>query len=142
MGDIRRNIRRSTMPHFSYDHVHLVSADPVKAAEWYKKAFDAKTVAVGKYPDGGDRVELTIEGSRILIRSQRDAKQSANDVPKSRRGLHVVHFKPEVLKAAVAYIKGKGIPFLEEPRLSLPSGHTVAFLMAPDNVMIELVEEK
>jgi len=142
MGDIEKIKRRKSMPHFSYDHVHLVSADPAKAAEWYKKAFDAKTIAVGKYPDGGDRVELTIEGSRILIRSPRDAKQSKNDIPKNRRGIEHFGLKVDDMKAAVAYIKGKGIPFLEEPRLSLPSGHTVAFLMAPDNVMIELVEEK
>ncbi len=130
------------MPKFSYDHVHLVSADPVKAADWYKKAFDAKVIDIGKYPDGGDRVELTLEGTRILIRSPRDAKQAVADVPKSRRGLEHFGLKVDNMKAAVAYIKGKGIPFLEEPRISLPSGHTVAFLMAPDNVMIELVEEK
>ena len=46
------------------------------------------------------------------------------------------------MNAAVAYIKSKGIKFLEEPRISLPSGNTVAFLMAPDNVMIELVKGK
>ena len=130
------------MPHFSYDHVHLVSADPVKAAEWYKKAFGAKTILVGKYPDGGDRVELSIEGTRLLIRSPRDAGQSSDDVPKSRRGLEHFGLKVDDMNAAVAYIKSKGIKFLEEPRISLPSGNTVAFLMAPDNVMIELVKGK
>lgn len=130
------------MPHFSYDHIHLVSANPIEAGKWYQKAFDAKLLNTGKYPDGGDRVELTIEGTRLLIRSQRDTKQSTEDAPKSRRGLEHFGLKVDDMNAAVASIKSRGIKFLEEPRLSLPSGHTVAFLMAPDNVMIELVAEK
>ena len=130
------------MPKFKYDHVHLVSQNPLKAAEFYEKAFDAKRVASGKYPDGGDRVELSIEGTRLLIRSPRDVSQSVNDTPKKRRGLEHFGLRVDDINAAVAYIKSKGIKFLEEPRISLPSGNTVAFLMAPDDVMIELVQGK
>ncbi len=62
--------------------------------------------------------------------------------PKKRRGLEHFGLSVDDMNAAVAYIKSKGIKFLEEPRISLPSGNTVAFLMAPDNVMIELVQGK
>ena len=130
------------MAKFSYDHVHLVSADPKKAAAWYEKAFDAKIKEVGKYPDGGDRVELSLAGTRLLIRSPRGAGQSADDSPHGRRGLEHFGLLVDDMKSAVAAIKSKGIKFLEEPRISLPSGNTVAFLMGPDNVMIELVQSK
>ena len=130
------------MPQFSYDHVHLVSVDPRKAATWYERAFGAKIKEVGKYPDGGDRVELSLAGTRILIRSPRGASQSAEDSPHGRRGLEHFGLKVDDMNAAVAAIKAKGIKFLEEPRISLPSGNTVAFLMGPDNVMIELVQSK
>ncbi len=130
------------MPQFSYDHIHLVSADPNKAAKWYEQAFGAKIKETGKYPDGGDRVELSLSGTRLLIRSPRGATQSAEDSPHSRRGLEHFGLKVDDMRAAVAAIKSKGIKFQEEPRISLPSGNTVAFLMGPDNVLIELVQAK
>jgi catechol 2,3-dioxygenase-like lactoylglutathione lyase family enzyme len=130
------------MPVFKYDHVHLVCADPVKAAAWYEKVLCATIKEVGRYPDGGGRVELDLAGTRFLIRAPRNANQSAEDNPRGRRGLEHFGVTVENLNDAVAYIKSKGIKFYLEPYVSMPSGHNVAFIMGPDNVLIELVEGK
>jgi methylmalonyl-CoA/ethylmalonyl-CoA epimerase len=102
-------------------------------------AFDAKQGAVTSRPDGGVTVRLNIEGIIILIMSARDESQSAEDSPKKRYGLEHFGLYTDNLDAAVADLKAKGVRFVEEIRVA-PSGAKIAFLMAPDNVMIELVE--
>ena len=127
------------MPSYWFGHIHLISPDPVKTAEFYEMAFDAKRGAVTPRPDGGVSVQLNIEGVRILIMSARDESQNAEDSPKKRYGLEHFGLNTDNLDAAVADLKAKGVRFVEEIRLA-PSGVRIAFLMAPDNVMIELVE--
>ncbi len=128
------------MAQYTYDHVHLVSPNPLKAAEFYEWAFNAKRVAVGKYPEGGTRVELSLEGTRLLIRTPRDTSRSAEDDPGKRSGLEHFGLRTDDIEAAVADIKKKGIKLLEEVRVAPATGARVAFLMAPDNVMIELLQ--
>lgn len=122
------------MPNYSYDHVHLVSLDLAKTAKFYENAFGAKVVSITP-----TRAELTIEGTRILIRSPREGGQAA-DEPAKRMGLEHFGFYTDNLAAAVADLKAKGVRILDESRVSAPSPPRIAFLMAPDNVMIELVQ--
>jgi hypothetical protein len=42
------------------------------------------------------------------------------------------------MDAAVAHLNSKGVKLVEGPKFSLPSRYTVAFVMAPDNVLIDL----
>ncbi len=130
------------MPQYVYDHVHLVSPDPRRAAAFYERAFNAKLVAEGKYPEGGTRVELELGGTRLLIRSPRGTGQSTEDAPVKRLGLEHFGVRVDNIEAAVAELKAKGIKLLEEIRVSAPTGAKIAFLMAPDNVMIEIVQRK
>ena len=140
------------MPRYKYDHVHLISPTPFEAAAFYEQVFNAKRVSVGKYPDGGTRVELNIEGTRIIIRSLGYEGTLATDNPQKRYGLEHICFGTDDIEAAVADLKKKGARFVrydrkiikyvtEEIGLSLsavPEGNKVVFVMAPDNVLIEL----
>ncbi|MBM2824847.1 MAG: hypothetical protein HW402_511 [Dehalococcoidales bacterium] len=130
------------MPQYTYDHIHLVSPDPRSAAAFYERAFNARRVAEGKYPEGGSRVELELAGSRLLIRSPRGVEQSAEDNPVERRGLEHFGLRVDNIEAAVADLKAKGVKFIEEIRVSAPTGAKIAFVMAPDNVMIEILQRK
>ena len=126
------------MSSYWFDHIHLISPDPEKTAEFYEMAFDARRVAVTPRPSGGVSVELNIKGARLLIMSARDESQSAEDSPKKRYGLEHFGLQTDNLDAAVADLKAKGVRFVEE-RVA-PSGTKIAFLLAPENVLIELVE--
>jgi catechol 2,3-dioxygenase-like lactoylglutathione lyase family enzyme len=126
------------MPKYSYDHVHLVSADPVKAADFYIRAFGAKKVSETPSPTGTS-VALSIEGTRLLIRPPRDNK-SKEDAPRARRGLEHFGLRTDDIKGAVADLKAKGVKILDDIRVFAPSGSTIAFVEAPDNVQIELVQ--
>ncbi len=50
-------------PNYWYDHVHLISSDPVKTAEFYEKMFDARRVSVSELGAGRVSVELDLNGS-------------------------------------------------------------------------------
>ena len=130
------------MQRYKYDHVHLVSPDPRGTATFYERAFNARRVAEGRYPDGGSRVELEIEGTRLLIRSPNSAEQSAEDNPAGRHGLEHFGLRVDNIEAAVADLKAKGVEFIDEIQVSMPTGAKIAFLMAPDNVMIEILQKK
>ena len=127
------------MAAYWFDHVHIISPDPEKTAEFYEMAFDAKRVAVTQRPSGGVSVELNIKGARLLIMSARDENQNAEDSPKKRHGLEHFGLRTDNLEAAVADLKAKGVRFVEEIRVA-PSGAKIAFLLAPENVLIELLE--
>ena len=128
------------MPKYSYDHVHLFSTDPLGAAKFYEHALNAKRLADGKYPDGNVRVELNIEGTTILIRSPKEPDKRSEDNPSSRYGLEHFGLCVDDIKAAVADLKEKGVQIIEDIQVSMPTGVKIAFIMAPDNVMIELVQ--
>jgi lactoylglutathione lyase len=128
------------MPKFTVDHVHLVSADATKAAKWYERVFCAEIIPVPKFPDGRDRAEVSLGGIRILIRSPRGESQSNQDSPMTRHGLEHFGIRVDNMDAAIAQLKAKGVKLVEGPKLSQPSGYRIAFVMAPDNVLIELAQ--
>jgi lactoylglutathione lyase len=128
------------MPTFTFEHIHLVSIDPTKAAKWYEAVFGAKIIPVPKFADGRDRAEVRLGGLRLLIRSPRSESLPSEDSPMSRGGLEHFGIRVDNMDAAVAHLTSKGVTLLEGPKLSLPSGYTVAFVMAPDNVLIELLQ--
>jgi catechol 2,3-dioxygenase-like lactoylglutathione lyase family enzyme len=129
------------MPTYFYDHIHIISPDPEKSARFYEKVFNAKMVAVTPHPQGGNRVELSIQGTRLLIKPPRDAGQSAEDVPAKRLGLEHWGLGTDDIEAAVADLKANGATILEGIKSATPpSTAKVAFVMGPDNVMIEVVQ--
>ena len=129
------------MLRYVYDHIHLVSPDPRGTAMFYMQAFNAKRVAEGKYPDGGTRVELEIEGTRLLIRSPRSTAQLAEDNPEGRQGLEHFGLRVDNIEAAVTALKAKGVIFIKDIQVLMPTGVKIAFVMAPDNVMIEILQK-
>lgn len=128
------------MPQYTYDHVHLVSTDPLKTAAFYERAFNARMVSSGQMPEGGSRVELNIEGTRLLIRTPRDAGSSSKDEPKKRSGLEHFGLRTNDIEAAVADLKAKGVKIVDELRV-IAGGTKIAFVMAPDNVLIEILQK-
>jgi len=121
------------VPKYTYHHVHVNSPDPVKTAEFYEKMFGAKKEDVIKHPDGGAMVHLNLHGSLIWVSSSKSQPPFY--------GLHHFGFITDNIEAAVAELKANGVKLLRD--ISSPSpGVKAAVLCAPDNVLIELWEEK
>ncbi len=127
------------MPSYWYDHVHLISPDPVKTAEFYEKMFNARRVSVGELGAGRVMVELDLNGSRVLIKTGNVRTGAASGSSDPAHGLEHFGIRTDNLEAAVADLKVKGVQFKEEIREIRP-GVKISFLWAPENVLIELLE--
>ncbi len=127
------------MPAYRYDHIHLVSPNAVKTAEFYEKMFNAKRVNVREATPGAVSVELDLSGSRVLIKTGNVGTEAAAGSADPAHGLEHFGIKTDDLEAAVADLKAKGVKFRDEIRQIRP-GVKISFLWAPENVLIELLE--
>ena len=128
------------MPSYWYDHVHLISPDPVKTAEFYERMFNAKRVSVTERGAGLVSVELDLNGSRVLIKPGNVRTETPPGSSDPAHGIEHFGIKTDDLETAVADLKAKGVQFKEEIREIRP-GVKISFLWAPENVLIELLEK-
>ena len=119
------------MPKYFFDHIHLISADPLKTAEFYEKNFGATKESVREMPGGRSTVVMDMTGVTILISPQRD--------PSSPIGLTHFGFRTDELDPAVAGLKAEGVEFSMDITEIRP-GFRISFFNAPENVSVELTE--
>ena len=125
-------------PTYRYDHMHLRSRDVKKTAEYYHQMFDAKIVE-SIQSDGKPRTDLDLNGLTIFIAAvpPEAAVPPGPTVPYV--GLDHFGLRVENMDEAVAELKRRGASFMMEPRTIRP-GVRIAFVQAPENVRIELLE--
>ena len=124
------------MPTYTYDHIHLRSRDPMETARYFNKMFDA-AILESTQSDGRPRVDLDINGLTIYL-----ARADENTPPgpvDPHLGLDHFGLRVDNLDAAAAELKERGAEFSVEPH-DLRPGLRIAFVRAPDDVRIELLE--
>ena len=126
------------MPSYTYDHIHLRTRDPEATTKYYHEMFGAKIIE-SVQSDGQSRVDIDLNGLTIFV-----ARVSPEDdipVPPADPHMGLDHFGLRVdnLDEAAADLKSKGAEFSMEPR-DLRPGVRIAFVRAPDDVRIELLE--
>jgi predicted enzyme related to lactoylglutathione lyase len=137
----RNIIRRFNMAKFWFDHLHLVVPDPEKIADFFVKAFGAEKVSVDKLPDGRIRAELSIIGGRMIINTPMANDNRSPDSPQKRYGTEHFGMKVDDLESALHQCQAAGGKLVREVTQIRP-GTRIAFFMAPDNVLVELLEMK
>ena len=126
------------MSNYTYDHIHIRSQDPMATALWYEKMFGAKIIE-STQPDGSQRVDLDINGLTVFImRVSEDEPTPGADTDVSL-GLDHFGLRVENIDEAYSELKGKGAEFTMEPRTIRP-GVTITYVVAPENVRIELFQ--
>jgi 4-hydroxyphenylpyruvate dioxygenase-like putative hemolysin len=110
----------------------------MKTAEFYENMLHAKRRVVGTSPDGGVVVELDLEGTMMKIRGPR-AKPLLPNSPIT--GIEHFGVQTDNIEEAVVELKSRGVQFLREVKESTP-GVKSTFLIAPEGVLIELIEER
>ena len=124
---------------FEYNHLHFRSADPDAAAKFYCDNFGA--VITGERPLSTTKsITLGLNGNPLLTISGR--AEGEDPVPGStepRYGLDHFGFEVDDMESAAAHLKTNGVKFNCEP-WTMPSGSTVAFIEAPDQVSVELIQ--
>ncbi len=126
------------MAAFTFNHIHLYSRDPMATAQYYHRMFDAKIIE-SIQADGQKRIDLDINGLAIYILRV----PAETDMPDSpvvpHLGLDHFGFRVSNLDKVAAELKRKGAEFAVEPYTIRP-GVRIAYVQAPENVRVELVE--
>jgi catechol 2,3-dioxygenase-like lactoylglutathione lyase family enzyme len=125
---------------YRYDHMHLRSRDVKKTAEYYREMFDAEIVE-SIQSDGKPRTDLDLNGLTIFIAAVPPETTTPPAPSEPYVGLDHFGLRVENMDEAVADLKRRGATFTLEPRTIRP-GVRIAFVQAPDNVRIELLERK
>jgi catechol 2,3-dioxygenase-like lactoylglutathione lyase family enzyme len=140
LGPVTDDPRRA-VPAYRFDHIHLNSADPRAAAEYYRRIFGARIVESVQL-DGQPRFDVDLDGLMIFLAQVAPGAEVAGpaaDAP----GLAHFGLRVEDLDQAVADLRRAGAKFAVEPYTSKRrAGLRVAFIEAPENVLIELLERR
>jgi catechol 2,3-dioxygenase-like lactoylglutathione lyase family enzyme len=127
-------------PSYRYDHMHVRSRDVKKTAEYYRDMFDAEIVE-SIQSDGKPRTDLDLNGLTIFIAAVPAEAMTPPAPGEPYVGLDHFGLRVDDMDEAVAELKRRGATFTLEPRTIRP-GVRIAFVQAPDNVRIELLERK
>lgn len=122
------------------DHVHLVSRDPLAAADWYVRHFGFERI---KRVDvmGAPQIYLRMGESLVVIRGTRGAESPGSNGPKQ---WGIEHFGLRIrgdFDALCERLRQDGVPFLMAP-VDINAVTRVAFVQAPDAVSVELLDRK
>jgi len=122
------------MAEFTFDHMHLRSPDPEATAAFYERMFGAEILR--SVQGGQPRIDLKLGGVDVFLM----AGSNVGPAPAHpHRGLDHFGLRVNGIDAVVAELKAKGVHFTMEPTTVRP-GVRVAFLRAPDDVSIELLD--
>ena len=125
---------------YEFNHVHLKAPDPEKTANWYVKAFNFTIVSdtVRQWGDRFIRCE-TADGVVVNISAARTGEQMGGGDATVHWGLEHFGVNVDDMDAEIARLEGLGAELMEGPIQSAPNMR-IAFIKAPDDVRIELLE--
>ena len=124
---------------FIYNHLHFRSGDPDAAAKFYCDNFGAE-ITSERPLSTTKSIQLSLNGNHLMTISGRaEGEDPVAGSTDPRYGLDHFGFEVDDMDAAVALLKSNGVEFGCEP-WTMPSGSTVAFIVAPDRVSVELIQ--
>jgi lactoylglutathione lyase len=126
------------MPTFTYDHIHLRTRDPQAMIAYFRDVFDAKPIEFVQ-SNGVPRVDLDLDGLIIFIAPVAADAHIAASPREPHLGLDHFGLRVDSVDDTVAELKRRGADVIDEPRTIRP-GVRIAFVRAPDDVRIELLE--
>ena len=125
---------------YEFDHVHLKAVDPGAVADWYVRAFNF-TIERDWVRESGDRFVRcqTTDGSVINISGARTDERMGDADASAHWGLEHFGIKGDDIDAEIARLTGLGAELMEGP-LDQPGGLRIAFIKAPGDARIELLQ--
>ena len=125
---------------FNINHIHLKSPDPKKTADWYVKAFNF-TIVSDETRSFGDRfIRCKSEGGlNVNISGARNGETLGSGDANPHHGLEHFGLDTDDIDAEIARLEGLGATRMEGP-IRMPNGGAIAFIKAPDDVRLELIQ--
>ena len=126
---------------YRINHIHLKSPDPRKTAEWYVAAFRFKILSDETRVFGDRFVRCASEdgGMAVNISGARTGETLQPGNASAHFGLEHFGFDSVEIEADIRRLEGLGAKLLEGP-IQNPNGSRIAFLRAPDDTRVELVQ--
>ena len=126
---------------YRINHIHLKAPDPKKTAEWYVKAFDFTIVSdeVRVFGDRFIRCKSADGGIAVNISGARTNERLGSGDASAHHGLEHYGFDSADLEKDIGRLEGLGAKLLEGP-IQIPNGPRIAFMHAPDDCRVELIE--
>jgi len=157
LGPDKALIELNTASHHRFGHLHIFSADPIAAGEWYKKYFGARSRSTRVpsreprfYRDVqiGPSVSLMIDNVNLIIYPVEYPKKAYAEQWKGKTELestkgHVVDhigFSFDNLEDALARLRKDGVKVTDEIRSVAGGKIKYAFIEGPDKMRIEVIE--
>ena len=126
---------------YRINHIHLKAPDPKATADWYVKAFNFTIVNddVRVFGDRFIRCRSEDGGMAVNISGARTGETLGSGDAMPHHGLEHFGFDTPDIDAEIERLKALGAELLEGPIVSA-NGGKIAFLKAPDDVRIELIQ--
>jgi lactoylglutathione lyase len=128
---------------YRINHIHLKAPDPRKTADWYVRAFNFQILGdeVRVFGDRFIRCESEDGGMAVNISGARTGETLGPGDASAHHGLEHFGFDSRNLETDIERLEGLGAALLEGP-IQIPHGPRIAFLRAPDDTRIELIEPR
>ncbi|MCC6177299.1 MAG: VOC family protein [Chloroflexi bacterium] len=126
---------------YRINHIHLKAPDPRKTADWYVKAFNFKIMSddVRGFGDRFIRCMSEDGGMAVNISGARTGETLGPGDATAHHGLEHFGLDTADIEAEIERLRGLGAELLDGPT-SMPTGAKIAFMKAPDDVRIELIQ--
>jgi lactoylglutathione lyase len=126
---------------YKFNHVHLKSPDPEKTAKWYVDAFGFEIFGDDVRPFGDRFIRCrTSDGVVVNISNARSGEEMGPGDSDAHWGLEHIGIEVDDIDAEIARLGRLGAPLLEGP-IDMAGGFPrIAFVKAPDNVRIEIMQ--
>jgi len=126
---------------YRINHIHIKALDPRKTAEWWVRAFAFKIVSdeTRIFGDRFLRCQTEDGGMLVSISNARTNETLGKGNASAHLGLEHFALDTDDIDADIARLEELGAHLQEGP-VEAPNGVRFAFLAAPDEVRIELVE--
>jgi catechol 2,3-dioxygenase-like lactoylglutathione lyase family enzyme len=128
---------------YRINHIHLKAPDPRKTAEWYVRAFNFKILSDDTRVFGDRFIRCTSEdgGMAVNISGARTGETLGPGDASAHHGLEHFGFDSLGLEADIKRLEELGARLLEGP-IQVPNGPRIAFMRAPDDTRIEMIEPR
>jgi lactoylglutathione lyase len=122
-----------TLPHYTWDHVHIRTPDPEATAQWFADTLGAEIVR------SPNRIDLKLGGANIFLAPVKTG-DGVNAPPTTPyQGLDHFGLSVKDIDAVAAQLKARGVEFTIPPKTVRP-GTRICFIRGPQGISVELLE--
>ena len=127
---------------YEFNHVHIKASDPKKAADWYVKAFNFRILGELTLASGATAVRCaTADGVPVNISGAGGSERLGPGDAGLHWGLEHFGITVDDTRAEVDRLADLGAE-LDDGPTEVPGGPIIAFLKAPGDVRVELVQPR